>query len=346
MTIAFELRRVESRLVHPDGREHAPPVEIRRDPLTGRTVHVAHFGAVEAQPLDPGPYRRKDVMGVCPFCLAHRDRTVPRFPSALFPEGILRRGRAVLFPNLYPYDTYGAVCVLSDEHVVPLEALTAHAVADAVELGVRFWEQVIRTDPSHAHPVMGWNYMPPSGGGLVHPHIQFFAFREPGNRYREELAASAGFADRTGRDYWSALLEAERVQGTRYLGRTGRWAWLSAFAPAGILGEILGVLPAGWHLEALPEGWIGDLCRGLERCFAYFRSAGIHSFNAVLFLGPAGQQHFAAHVRVVPRTFLNLRDHAPDTNFFQVLLEEPVCVVRPEDLASAARSWFTGGPSS
>ncbi len=342
MGIVFDLRKGVSRLLRPDGQEHAAPLEVRRDPLTGRTVHVAHFGAVEAQPLDPAWYRRDEVRGACPFCPEHRDRCLPRFPPELFPEGVLCRGRAVLFPNLYPYDAHGSVCVLSDEHVVPLEGLTPDAVVDGLELGLRFWERVLEADPSHAHPVMAWNYMPPSGGGLVHPHIQFFAFREPGNRYREELAASAGFAARKGRDYWSALLEAERAQGTRYLGRTGRWEWVSAFAPAGILGEILGVLPGAWHLEAMPEGWIGDLCRGLERCFAYFRAAGIHSFNAVLFLGPAGQQHFAAHLRVAPRTFLNLRDHAPDTNFFQVLLEEPVCAVRPEDLASAARSWFTG----
>ncbi len=340
MEIAFDVRKGLSRFVRPDGRREDVPVEVRWDPLTGSTVRVAHFGAVEAQPLDPARYRDPAVKGFCPFCPEHRGASLPRFPEDLFPGGVLRRGRAVLFPNLYPYAVHGSVCALTEAHVVALDELSATTVVDGLELGWRFWTVVQDRVPDHLHPVMAWNYMPPAGGGLVHPHVQFFLFREPGNRYREELAASARFAAATGRDYWSALVAAERADGLRYLGRTGAWQWLSAFAPGGILGEIVGVLPGAWSLGALPRDWTGSLADGFRRCFAYFRAAGVHSFNAALFLGPAGQDHFAAHVRVAPRTFLNLRDFAPDANFFQCLLEEPVSVVRPEDLARAAQPWF------
>jgi UDPglucose--hexose-1-phosphate uridylyltransferase len=42
----------------------------------------------------------------------------------------------------------------------------------------------------------------------------------------------------------------------------------------------------------------------------------------------------------VPRTFLNVRDFAPDFNFFQAVLAEPVCIVLPEDLCRSVRPYF------
>ncbi len=342
MEIRFHLERLASRLLDPraGGTEVAVPLEVRQDPLTGRTVHVAHFGAIEPQPLDLGAYRRPEIRGFCPFCPEHAERSTPAFPPDLFPEGRLRAGEALLIPNLYPYDVHGAVCVLTREHVVPLEGLTPARLGDALGLGLRFWRRVRDAAPEHRHPLMGWNYMPPSGGGLVHPHIQFFSTRSPGNRYRAELEASERFLRHQGRDYWTALVEAEQGLGARYLGRTGAWHWLSAFAPAGVLGEVLGVLPGAWDLDALGRPFLEDLARGLARCFGAFRALGIHSFNAACLVGPAGQRHFAAHVRVAPRTFLNLRDLAPDLNFFQCLLDEPVSVVRPEDLAGRMAPFF------
>ena len=345
MEIRFHVERLGSRLLDPraGGAEAVAPVEVRQDPLTGRTAHVAHFGAIEPQPLDPRAYARPEVWGFCPFCPEHAERSTPAFPPDIFPEGRLRAGQALLIPNLYPYDVHGAVCVLTREHVVPLEGLTPELLIDALGLGLRFWHRVQAAAPEHPCPLMGWNYMPPSGGGLVHPHIQFFSTRSPGNRYLAELEASERFLRESGRDYWSALVDAEEGLAARYLGRTGGWCWLSAFAPAGVLGEVVGVLPGAWSLGALDPPALEGLARGLARCFEAFRALGIHSFNAAGLVGPPGQRHFAAHVRVAPRTFLNLRDFAPDLNFFQCLLDEPVCVVRPEDLAASMAPFFGPG---
>ena len=105
-------------------------------------------------------------------------------------------------------------------------------------------------------------------------------------------------------------------------------------------GEILCVLPEVFELSDFKDRHAEDLLEGLRRVFRYFLENGIQSFNAALVFGPAGQRHFAAHLRIIPRTFLNLRDFAPDFNFYQTLLWEPVSVVLPEDLCRALKPLF------
>ncbi|GAB4275179.1 MAG: hypothetical protein Kow0092_30740 [Deferrisomatales bacterium] len=343
VAIPFRTERYESRLLDPagDGGPRSAPVEVRWDPLTGRTVHLSHFGAVSPQPLDLAAYETPQVRGHCPFCPPGREQETPRFPPDLLPEGRLRRGEALLFPNLYPYDAYGAVVVLTHEHVVPLGRLGGRRLEDALGLGLAFLERTRRVAEDHPYPLMAWNYMPPSGGGLVHPHQQWFRMKHPGNLYVEQARACRRFRQRWGREYWAALAEAEAQQGERFVATLGTGQWLSAFAPLGLLGEVLAVFPGVFTPSQFARACVTDLVAGADRVFLYFENRGIHSFNAALFLAPEGDAAFSAHLRIVPRTFLNLRDYATDWNFFQTLLQEPVGTVWPEALCRELRAYFS-----
>lgn len=342
--LRFERFPAESRRLEPDSgfRETRFPVEVRRDPITGETAHLAHFGAIHQQPLELERYARPEVRGFCPFCEPHRETVTPMFPPELIPEGRVGRGEALLVPNLYPYDVHSTVVVMTRKHVVSLEELTAGLLTESLALGVEGWRLLLAADPGDWCPVMGWNYMPPSGGGLVHPHQQYLLTHFPGRRYEAELAAARRFHAAHRRDPWSVLAEAEERLGERFLGTSGPWRWLAAFAPRGILGEIMAVLPGSQNLDDLAGDAIGALAEGLVRIFTWMRSENLHSFNATLFVPPGTEPAFPIHLSLVPRTFLNLRDMAPDMNFLQVLLEEPVSVVRPEELAPRVREWFTG----
>jgi UDPglucose--hexose-1-phosphate uridylyltransferase len=189
--------------------------------------------------------------------------------------------------------------------------------------------------------VMAWNYMPPSGGGLVHPHQQYFLTKHPGNQFREEWEASRTFYRAHGCSYWDELVKAERENGERYIGQVGNSYWIASFASMGILGDIVCVFPKVCGLVDFGEATVEDLTRGLQGIFRYFLEAGVFSFNASLFMSAAREDSFAAHLRIIPRTFLNTRDFAPDFNFCQALLQEPVSVVFPEDLCTAARPHFS-----
>ncbi|OPX88519.1 MAG: hypothetical protein A4E53_01948 [Pelotomaculum sp. PtaB.Bin104] len=313
---------------------------VRYDPLTGKTGHFSHFGAIKPQQLDLEKYLDPQVKGFCPFCGAGREANTPKFPREILPEGRLAKGEALLVPNIFPYDVYSSVCVMTQGHVVPLEQFSFDQLFDSFVVGLEFLKRVKALDSSLPYQIMGWNYMPPSGGGLVHPHQQYFATGQPGNQFAEELRASELFYENYHLDYWLELVTVEQKTGERYIGQQGDSHWLASYVSLGMLGEIVGVFPGVYCIDDFSEANVSELVSGLQKIFSYFSHKVIFSFNASLFFGPGGQQFFPAHFRIVPRTFLNTRDFAPDLNFFQAVLQEPVSVVLPEDLCREVKTFF------
>lgn len=340
--IDFRTFEAESTFLDPRA-EFAPATirfQVRIDPLTGRTCHFSHFGAIRPQKLDLDSYHDPGIKGFCPFCPEKREKATPKFPPRIVPEGRLARGEALLIPNLFPYDIHSGVVIMTYDHVVGLANLTEDRLRDSFTLGIGFLRHIAGLDPSLPYHLMTWNYMPPSGGGLVHPHQQYFATQFPGNQFMDELAASKRFSLENRQNYWQALINRETALNERYIGRAGRGHWLASFTSLGLLGEILCVFPDVFSIADITNGDIDDLIGGLSRVFRFYNNTGIYSFNASLSLGPANQDHFCCFFRIVPRTFLNMRDFAPDLNFFQAVLSEPICVVLPEDLCRDIKPYF------
>lgn len=339
--ITFKKTDVENIFLDP--RRGFQPVlvksQVRIDPLTGRTGRYSHFGAVSPQRLDLEKYLEPKDEERCPFCSARREALTPKFPGEIIPEGRLARGEALLVPNLHPYDAYSSVCIMTHGHVVPLAGFNVGILRDTFSLGLEFLKRV-KAIASLPYQIMGWNYMPPSGGGLVHPHQQYFATGNPGNKFTGELRASERYYLGHRGNYWKELIGVEQKNNERYIGQLGDSHWLASYVSLGVLGEILCILPGVYCLEDFTGANIEELAEGLQRVFSYFGQAGVFSFNATLFLGPGGQRFFPVHLRILPRTFLNIRDHATDMNFFQVMLQEPVCVVWPEDLCREVKAFF------
>jgi galactose-1-phosphate uridylyltransferase len=255
-------------------------------------------------------------------------------------EGRLIKGEATLIPNLFPYDIYSAVVIITDDHVVPLEKLSEKRVSDALSLGTDFLQRISALDPALPYHLMAWNYMPPSGGGLVHPHQQCFATKYPGNQYLDELAASKRFYDSHETNYWQDYVNEEIRLRQRYVGTVGISHWLTSFVPLGLLGDVVCIFPDVFCVNDFTAEHVADLNAGIRKLFAYYRESGIYSFNASLFFGPPDQRHFSCHFRIAPRTFLNMKDFAPDLNFYQMLLDEPVSVIVPEQLCEDLLPYF------
>ena len=341
-SIHFEIIESESTFLHP-GKGFKPTVEkfeVRIDPLTGRTGHFSHFGAIKPQRLDLDSYSKPEVKGFCPFCKENRDGKTPKFIEEVAPEGRFVKDEAFLIPNLFPYDIYSGVVVMTDDHVVPLGELSEKRLTDVFSLGIEFLKKIKSIDASLPYHLMTWNYMPPSGGGLVHPHQQYFATQNPGNQFMDELKASEQFYRTNQLDYWSELIQEEQKIGKRYIGSIESSRWLSSFVSLGILGELMCIFPDVFCIDDFGDTHVNDLVAGLLKVFRYYGASGIYSFNASLFFGPEGQRFFPSHLRIVARTFLNMRDYAPDLNFFQALLSEPVCVMMPEDFCKEVREYF------
>ena len=340
--IRFESHESESIFLDP--RKGFEPTstqfEVRIDPLTGRTGHFSHFGAITPPKLPIDSYATPAVKGFCPFCPENREKRTPRFSDSAPVTGRPAKNEAVLIPNLYPYDIYNGVVIMTDDHVVPLDRLEWKRLHDSFSLGIDFLGKIKTRDDSLPYHVMTWNYMPPSGGGLVHPHQQYFASQFPGNQYMDELQASSRFFEANKISFWDELVSVEEHLGERYIAETKGCRWIASYISMGLLGDILSVFPGVHSVEEFTDSHLDGLVEGLLSVFKYYIHAGIYSFNASLYFGPAGQNFFSAHFRIVPRTFLNTRDYASDLNFFQALLGEPVSVVMPETLCRNVKEFF------
>lgn len=314
--------------------------QVRIDPLTGRTCHFSHFGALKAQRLDLPEYEKPEVKGFCPFCSDKREKATPRFTPDIIPEGRQVRGEACLIPNLFPYDIHSGVVIMTDDHVVGLPRFSEDRLTDSFLLGIDFLRRIHSLDPALPYHLMTWNYMPPSGGGLVHPHQQYFATQFPGNQFMDELSGSERFFNTCGKNYWHTLIETEISGNARYIGKVGQTHWIAPFVSMGLLGEIICIFPDVFSIRDFKEEHVRNLVSGLGRVFRFYEAEGIFSFNASLSFGPEGQGYFNSFFRIVPRTFLNMRDFAPDLNFFQAVLSEPICIVLPEGLCRNVRPYF------
>lgn len=342
MNITFKKEILETSFLDPRQNfdKYTQKSEVRYDPLTGRTSHIAHLGVIKPQPLDLDELDSKEVRARCPFCPDKRKQFTPKFLPDTFPAERLERGEALVVPNIAPYDSVSAVTIITGQHIVPLEDFTAKRISDAVGASLEFLQIVQGKRPELPYKLLCWNYMPPSGSGLIHPHMQAFATRFPGNLYQNEFDAARKYCRETRRIYWQDLIDAEKRAQERYLGCTGRAHWLSAFAPLGMIGEIIGIFPDVYALEDFTSDVLEESTDAFMRIFEYFKKQGISSLNASICFGPQEEKFFPAYWRVIPRTYLNLHEKPADANFFQMLLREPISTVWPEDFCRAVKPFF------
>lgn len=343
LMIEFRSKAVTTTIMDPreDFARKEIVTEIRYDPLTGESGRLAHFGMIKPQKEDFSSWDTPENRSRCPFCPPNIDKVTPRFEPDILPEGHLHRGEATLLPNISPYDSFSALAVMSRDHLVPLEKLSFHLLKDAFEAGVEFFRIIATKKYDLPYHIITWNYMPPSGGGIVHPHQQVIISDSPGNLFRKTLENSKRYYLAHQQSYWKELCRIEKERNERFIGELERSCWLAAFAPLGVLGEFLGIFPEVHTIFDINEAVIEELVRGLKRLFSYFDSVNIFSFNMGLFFAPEGaEEYFPLHVRVIPRIFLNPVQKPPDVNALQMVLQEPFTVVRPEKQCAELKAFW------
>jgi len=340
----FAADKKETVIIDPgeEKNRRAIPSEIRLDPLTGRSSRICHFMKLQWQKPDFAAL----VTGTektCPFCPDKVMKITPSFPVEILPEGRLVSDDMILFPNIAPYDSLGAVATLSSRHYIPMTEIEPERIAKAFGLAMRFFQSVHRSDhPESVYHLINWNYMPASGSSLIHPHLQVFATSFAPNLMREELAAAAVYLKSNGRNYWDDLVASEKAEGKRYLGKIGRTDWLSAYAPMGVAGDILAVTEGVRDTLELTQADLADIAAGLTRAMAAYDSMGIYSFNMNFFSGAAGDEHARFHLLFSPRTFFNQALGTPDVGALRNLYNETLCMAFPEEINLMLQPYFTG----
>ena len=338
----FEVIKKEALILDPAKQMQAKsiPVEVRTDPLTGRTARICHFRRLTFE--KPDINRLIDASrNTCPFCPEKVLEVTPCFPAEIAPEGRLFRDDQVLFPNIAPYDGLGAVATLGRRHYIPMTEFEPQRIAGGIRLAMDFFQRAraIR-HPESVYHLLSWNYMPASGSSLIHPHLQVFASSTAPNQLREELAAAKAYYGRHGSTYWDDLVAAEKAEGSRYLGRMGRIDWLAGFAPFSVVGDVVAVVENCRTLLDLTEEDLKGIAQGLTAAMAAYDKMGIYNFNVCFFPGTEKDQFARLHMVFSPRIYYNPVLATPDTTALRTLYNESICVGFPEEIAAAVRPEF------
>lgn len=315
------------------------PVEIRIDPLTGQISRLFPFRSFAQHEHDWTPFVEESKKKFCPFCPENLNKVTPKFPLEYGGDGHIRVGDAVAIPNIHPYEKHTAVVVMSSKHYLSMSDLSIPVLVESFQAAAEFLRRTRQIDPDGARYVsINWNYMPYSGGSLIHPHLQVLAGPRPCPYDGKIISASAEYQRRTGTNFWLDLVETERGIGERYLGQIGEQHWLATFAPKHAA-DVTAVLPGRVTIEDMTENDFVNLADGLCRVIKYYFDTNFHSFNMATYFATPNDAGFCVTARIVGR-FTTAPLIGSDITHMQILHDDPWTVVVPEELARELKPYF------
>lgn len=315
-----------------DGKLIDRKTEVRFDPLTGETSRIIFDPGAPFSPPDYEELGKETAGAKCPFCPENVASFTPRFPEELIEGGRLVQNEAVAFPNLFPYSKHNAVVRMCDQHYVKLDEFTVPIISDAFSAAFAYLNKVAASDSETKYASINWNYLPPSGGSILHPHIHVLASEHPTN-YQRILASKEN-----GENLFAALVEEEQKQEERWIGKVGSISWVHAYAPKSHC-DFIGVFDAASLSELNDEAW-KDLAKSVTRFFKYYKQVGLASFNLGLFIPMTDDGNERVHVRMIPRMTIGMLDTS-DMNVFNYLHQEPLCLKVPEEVTKDVSAYFS-----
>lgn len=346
--IQFERRTEAARFHSPlTGMELAEDrIEIRLDPLTGMTaVASAGLEAKEEMFLGRTDWAYTDLLVSrsregCFFCPEKVLEATPRYPEELVPGGRISRGRALVFPNLFPLAQVHAVVTFPERHFLRPSEFTVSLLEEGLGAALDFVRRASAFSPELAHVQVSCNHMLPGGASLVHPHFQVFGGQAVPWLTRLYWDESAAWKSERGASYWGQLVDQEQAAGERYVWGAAGVHWLAPFAPAGAR-EALAVVPAVSTLGELEDEHVAALAAGLNRILTWYEDEGLSAFNFTLYGGPPDgtDAGFPVVLRVIARTAFK-QDYRTDDYFLQKQLGGELMFAAPEEMAAQLRTLF------
>jgi galactose-1-phosphate uridylyltransferase len=339
--LPFEKQTIQARLVTPSGETVKKPIEVRRNPITGRTCRITFSRAEEHEPgaacfPEPPPFA-EDRSG-CPFCPESLVAQTPRLAPDIWSAGRMQRGGSLLFPNLFPYGSHSAVSLFDDRHFVEIGTASPHSYADCFLNCRDYLMRILECDPASVYMAITQNHLPSAGGSLLHPHLQLQADPVASNHHRTLMLRAHEHLRQTGRRLFSDYIEHERRDAKRYIGRTGSWEWAAAFAPEGFF-EIWGILPGATSIGQVgPDDWLA-LAGGVINAQKFYRSLNRNGYNLGLILVEDGSAVVELRVVMLVRSNYDAWVRSDHTGF-EVMLGDMATFTAPEETAARARSFW------
>ncbi len=313
--------------------------EVRHDEITATTCRILPMRfRIPVRP-DIKQYLETSAQSKCPFCPELFEKITPRFTRNITENGKFQRGRAFLFPNAFPHASFNCVAIFSDKHFIGLNELTTDTMLDGFLVCQDYFKSLKEAGCEVRFCSINWNYMPPAGGGVVHPHIQTVAGQNPTSHVMNLKSKAHAYREATGNDLWIDLMAYEKKTDQRFIANTGNIEWTVSFAPRGMAGEIGFFFTARRSIFDLTDDDYRELMQGLVALFRYFDEKKFISFNMSLIASMAKDDDLCVQGRLMPR-YIILPLGASDVNYFEKLHNEVICPSIPEDICKELKPLF------
>lgn len=311
--------------------------EIRFDPLTNETSRIVFDPGLVLTPPDYSEAVEKTGGKNCPFCSENLLNMTPLFANGIAESGRVHVGSATVFPNLFPYSKHNGVVIFSDQHYVKLAEFTVEMMKNAFIAARTYIEKVCEEDQDAKYVSINWNYLPNSGGSILHPHMHIIISETPTNQQALINEKANAYKQENDKDYFLALYETEKERDERWIGEVGNVAWMHAYAPKSH-NDFIAVLPNVKSFNDFTDEVIEDYVTSLQKIFMTLNEQGFASFNSAISFYRDVEER-VTHARLIPRLTIGQLGTS-DINYFQALHNEPLSYKMPEDIAKLARKYF------
>lgn len=339
--LGFKKEKTVGRFLDPfnNFQEKQIEFEVRYDEISGVVSRILPFRFRITTKPDINSYLEQSPASLCPFCSGLLEKVTPKFTPDVIPAGKFQRGSACLFPNAFPYDRSNNVAIFSAKHFVPLQELTAEYMQNGFRVCGDYFHRMAEMNRGYAYCSINWNYMPPSGAGMVHPHLQTLAGLNPTTHMQRLLSSARNYAETSGGNLWRNLIVLEKEAEERFIASTGTISWLASFAPKGMAGEVDFIFREKTSFFELTEANFDELLSGLVKVFNYLYLNNVVSFNMSLYAPLIPEKNFWVQGKIVPRFQLHPLETS-DINFLEKLHDEIICPIVPEELCRELQPYF------
>ncbi len=304
-------------------------VEIRHDPLTGRTSRILE----KPLPLEEGADMDKIEKGFCPFCPENIE-TVGARDSKVLEGEMMEEGEATLLSNISPYAEYSLVIPLTKTHYLRLDEFKISHFRNAFKLVQRYLKKLTEIK-SDVFPTIIMNYLKPAGSTVTHPHIQVMVTGTPFENQGDILSSEDRFFEDNGTSYWEQLVKEEK-NGDRFISETHGFTWKTPFAPLG-LEHVRGVCLQDFI--DLDEEYLEGMARGIVNVLKGYKEMGRNSFNISVLMSPLGDARNRTVVDIVARSNFD-KYYWCDVFSLEKLLGEKTSNKTPESIAKFMKNHF------
>jgi len=342
MSIEFKRTLTTSRWLNPASKppEQSVKVEWRTDPLTGDIGMIPGLRTIKLEELDFQTMVAKSLERPCPFCPENIEASASRFPPDFIPEGRIRVGDCLLFPNIVPWVPDSAVAVFSPRHFDRHADFDEAALLNGFLACQEYLKRLAGYHPQSRYHFLGMNYLPAACSSQLHPHVQVFASETPLTQHDRLLSASESYYNAYGRNYWADYVSEEKRLNERYAGSVGGTEWFTSFVSRSWMIDVTSVFPGKATIAELAPADLGDFCRGLKRIFKYMASQNYFSFNLAVYSGLPESRGFWCHARLVQRAAFGPLEQS-DISVYQMLQSSYTMLRRPEDVAQELRPFLS-----